>query len=251
MNDYTDIFDRRGDLYNQAEQIQPLARNTERQTLINLLELEPHHIVCDVPAGGGYLADGVRNYLEHPVQVICVEPSRTFAQGIDNAFTVYVAQMNELPIVDNSVNRVGSLAGLHHLADKAKFFSEAHRILKDGGIFAVADVLEGTPVAGFLNGPVDRYSITGHRGLFLKKGEFVSLLEDAGFDRCEEQHVRYFWTFDSEEKMLRYCKSMFGLVNANLQQIKDAIDLYFTCEVTDKGVNLPWSLLYATGNVGK
>lgn len=204
MSEYTDIFNQRGDLYNEATLIHPLARDIERQILIDFLQLESHHIVCDVPAGGGYLAEGIRNYLENPNQIICVEPSDKFAEDIDAAFTKRIASMNELPFSDNTVDRVGSLAGLHHHAEKVRFFNEAYRILKKGGILAVGDVLEGTNIGQFLNGPVDRFSATGHCGLFLKEGECEMMLREAGFDDVEEKHISYFWTFDSEEQMIRY-----------------------------------------------
>lgn len=251
MNEYTDIFNNRGDLYNEAARIQPFARETERQILIDFLQLENHHTVCDVPAGGGYLADGLCKYVDCPDQIICVEPSVTFAEGINAAFTTYIASMNSLPLSDSTVDRVGSLAGLHHHKDKAKFFREVCRILKKGGIFAVADVLEGTAVGEFLNGPVDHYSTTGHRGIFLEKGEFEKLLGVAGFDYFEEKHISYSWKFESEEKMTLYCKSLFGLVKANLQEVSSAIEHYFECEITDKGINLPWSLLYGVGKTNR
>jgi len=48
-------------------------------------------------------------------------------------------------IGNNSVDRVLSLAGLHHLTAKQKqqFFFEAHRVLRPGGLIVVADVMQG------------------------------------------------------------------------------------------------------------
>lgn len=46
-------------------------------------------------------------------------------------------------IKNNTVDRVFSLAGLHHLTtlQKQQFFEEVHRILRPGGMLVVADVM--------------------------------------------------------------------------------------------------------------
>ncbi|HET6726293.1 MAG TPA: hypothetical protein VFH85_09855 [Gammaproteobacteria bacterium] len=53
MDVYVDIFNARGDHYNEAARIQPLARDVERRILIDLLKVERQHYICDAPAGGG------------------------------------------------------------------------------------------------------------------------------------------------------------------------------------------------------
>lgn len=250
-DDYTRIFEARGDHYNEAGRIQPRARDVERRLLIRLLRVKPHHVICDAPAGGGYLADGLRPLVARASQIICVEPSRTFAAGIDPSFKAHVAPLDAMPIAEATLDRVGSLAGLHHLADKAPFFREAHRLLKPGGRFAVGDVLAGTPVARFLNGAVNRYSSTGHHGRFLRSGEASALLRTAGFTRIREEHHEYWWTFESDEQMVRYCQSLFGLTRATQRQVHAALKAAFAIQTGSHETRLPWSLLYAVGTKSK
>lgn len=247
MDAYTDIFNERGDHYNEAALIHPLARDVERRILVDLLEVEAHHLICDAPAGGGYLADGLRPLVRNARQIACVEPSTNFANGIDAAFTIHVAPLDRLPLSHESVDRVGSLAGLHHLANKSTFFCEAWRVLKPGGRFVAGDVLDDTPVAAFLNGAVDRYTTTGHHGLFLKPGESRRLLEAAGFAAVNEEHCEYFWTFDSEAQMVRYCQSLFGLVRADEDEVYTALTDAFDIRSECGKVQLPWSLVYSVG----
>ena len=244
---YLDTFNTRGDSYNEAALIHPLARDVERRILIDLLDLEPAHRVCDAPAGGGYLADGVAPLVADPRHIVCVEPSQTFAATIDPRYVVHIAPLDALPLADGSVDRVGSLAGLHHLVGKRAFFHEAFRVLRPGGRIAVGDVLDGTPVAAFLNGPVDRFTTTGHEGHFLQPGETAALLNDAGFADVTEEHREFSWTFDGVDQMVRYCKSLFGLVNAELSEVREALDAHFEVEESGGVVRLPWSLVYGTG----
>lgn len=246
-DDYTDTFDARGDHYNEAGLIHPLARDIERRILIDLLATERSHTVCDAPAGGGYLADGIRPLLDDPAQITCVEPSERFAAAIDPAYKTAISPLNALPLAAASVDRVGSLAGLHHLSDKQPFFDEAHRVLVSGGRFAVGDVLAGTPVDRFLNGPVDRYTETGHKGVFLEEGEPLERLRNAGFEEASETHRRFYWTFTSEAQMVRYCRSLFGMTKATLGEVGAALEAHFEIEVEGGETRLPWSLVYGVG----
>lgn len=244
---YLDTFEARGDLYNEAALIARSARSVERQLMLDLLSIERHHTVVDAPAGGGYLADGVRERVDADNQVICVEPSPKFSTAIRASYVRHVSPLDALPIPDGFADRVGSLAGLHHLGDKSAFFGEAFRVLKTGGVFGVADVLDGTPAAFFLNGPVDRYTTTGHHGLFLQMGECETLLATAGFSDVWEAHRSFYWTFSSTEQLVKYCKSLFGLVKATEEQVAEAVASHFAVERTGDAVKLPWSLVYAAG----
>lgn len=247
MDDYITTFEARGDHYNQAAKIHPRARDLERRILIDLLQIESHHLICDAPAGGGYLADGLCPLVQRTDQIICVEPSATFAAGVDPAYVTHVAPLDRLPLPDSTVDRVGSLAGLHHLGNKSAFVHEAHRILKPGGRIAFGDVLDGTPAARFLNGAVDRYTTTGHRGVFLRPGECQALLRAAGFQSARVVHRRYCWNFDSEEQMVRYCHSLFGMVRASYEEVRAALVESFDIRHDPDKVRLPWSLVYAAG----
>ena len=246
-SDYAAIFNDRGNSYNRATQLCPEARTTERNLLIEYLDLKPHHTVCDVPSGGAFLADGLLNVIADPSQITCVEPADAFREGIDPKFRKLSSELGAIDLENESVDRVGSLAGLHHVEPKSVFFDEAARILRPGGKLAVADVRTGTPVAGFLNDSVDRYTETGHRGIFLADGEFTALLASSGFVDVVEQFSPFSWDFPDKDTMILFCKKLFGMHKADLSVVEREVFKYFDPITDDDGTHLPWSLIYAVG----
>jgi len=247
MFDYKQVFGQRGHLYNRASQRYPNARAIERKLILDKLDLRRGVTIVDAPAGGGYVADGIVQMFGDDVKVICVEPAAKFAGGIDQRFERLVCPLERIDLPDGSVDRVVSLAGLHHLPSKLAFFAEAARILKPGGIFAAADVLEGTPPARFLNGPVDRYSETGHDGDFLKTGELTRLFEQAGLRPIAEQLISFTWDFPDEPALAEYCKDLFGLTKADPQQVRREIDKILEVFVDHAGMaRMVWSLVYGS-----
>jgi hypothetical protein len=117
-------------------------------------------------------------------------------------------------------------------------------------VFAVADVVNGSPVAAFLNGPVDRFSETGHHGMFLESGMCARELTAAGFVDVEEKHEHFDWCFDSESQMVRYCKLLFGLSLATEDEVRVALFDAFDVQQVAGKMRLPWSLFYACGRKG-
>ena len=238
----------RKQLYDLADPALPTARAEERQILIDLLAIEPHHVICDDPAWGGYLGEGLIGRVRDPKQIICVEPSVTFAAGINNAFTVHRAQQDQIPLADASVDRAASMVGLHHLPDKLGFIREMVRVLKPGGRIAFSEVSEDTAVARFLNGAVHRYATNGHRGMFVREGTCRQLLVDAGCTDIRETFHVLHWVFASETEMARFCYGLLGLSKATETQVLAAIHEYFAVEIVDGKVKLPWSLFYCVGS---
>ena len=246
-DNYRETFDQRGDHYNAAARINPGARDIERTILIKLLDVESDHVICDAPAGGGYLADGLKNKIRKRSNLVCVEPSAKFAQPISSEYTFYNNAISCIPVDDASFDRIGSLAGLHHVDNKLPFFREASRVLKTGGQIAVGDVLADTMIAKFLNGPVDRYTHSGHNGVFIERGDFERWFNTCGLETVTEEYREFCWTFESEEQMVDYCQSLFGMVKATREQVKHELYRHFEIDRLGDRVILPWALMYGVG----
>ncbi|MDA0266476.1 MAG: methyltransferase domain-containing protein [Cyanobacteria bacterium] len=239
---YADIFNQRGQRYHQAMVDYPLARQAEFAAVLDLLELSPHSILCDAPSGGGYL----RNFIAVPgVKLYSVETSAAFAQetaGVGDNTTLLCKTIADLPLMSGSVDRVVSLAGLHHVDPQIDFYREAQRILVPDGIFVVADVQAGSGVDRFLNGFVDQHSTMGHQGLFLGKHTLAELTA-CGFEIASAQLQSYTWQFPTPVAMARYCQMLFGINQADTPAILDGIQTCVGYEITDTGCQMNWELL--------
>lgn len=248
VDSYERIFDARGHLYNEAGSKCPGAREAERSALISRLELSPGLVVCDLPAGGGYLADGIHAVWQDTVEVICVEPAKRFATAIATHFKLRHDALDMLSLENETVDRMASLAGLHHIMDRVPCYREWHRVLRPGGIVALADVQEGTATGKFLNGFVDRHTPGGHDGKFFVPGELERELGEAGFTDVREELVQVPWIFPDEQTMKHFCKTLFALESATADEVLEGIRECLGWSISPDGqIRMNWELRYACG----
>lgn len=75
---YESIFNRRGQAYHRAMQLVPGARRREFSAALELIGLHRGGVLCDVPSGGGYLADHLPADLD--LRLVAIDPSDVFAR---------------------------------------------------------------------------------------------------------------------------------------------------------------------------
>ena len=215
---YEEIFAQRGHLYHQAMSRYPHAREEEFRQVIAFADLQRDAVACDVPAGAGYL----RRFAPHGT-IVHVETSTVFAELCrDAGREVVLGDTAAIPLRGGSMDCVISIAALHHLADKASFYREAHRILHRGGTLCIADVRRHSPVASFLEEFVHAHSSTGHRGAYLDEqvGRELSQLD---FTVTHAAPVSYHWRFDSRDDLITFFRLLFGIDRAAPAEVQEGL----------------------------
>ena len=235
---YSDIFSERARSYHRAMCHFPSARNAEFKAMLTPLEGRRVRSICDLPAGGGYLA----SYLPADWSYTAVEPTDSFADlsVLATGQTMIRSPITAVPLADRSFDAAISLAGLHHEPDKGLVLNEVARLLRDGARAVIADVAEGSRQDLFLNGFVDANSALGHRGEFLGR-EFADEVARSGLTIESDETVETPWHFGSMEDAAAFATDLFG-VSAPPAAVADALDTIIGCEPAGQGVVVRWSL---------
>lgn len=238
---YKEIFDRRADSYHQAMTSWPKARDKEFETLLTLANLQPGQRVLDMPAGGGYLAW----YVPNEINLIHIETSTVFANfGLSKtSHPIVVIDNDKFPFAANSIDCFLSLAGLHHVSDKTSLYREIFRVLKPNGTAILADASENGDVAKFLDECVDQYNPMGHQGIYFSENTKQEI-EESGLEVKSSNSIKYTWNYDSIESMLDYCRSMFGMTDAENKDIQSGIEKYLGFQIKGFNVEMNWCLSF-------
>ena len=225
-SDYGATFEQRGLSYAAANQRWPHARREERAWLLADAAPVSGERVIDAPAGSGYMAAGLRQMVAPP------EHAREDRCRLD-----------ALPVRAASADLVTSLAGLHHEPDVRPFLAEAARVLRPGGRLALAEVAAGTAVADFLEGTVDAWCATGHRGHYYDLDGWHAHCSAAGLDVERAVQRRLRWHFADVQAMVRFCTALFSL-QAPAARVLDQLQADLGWQADGAGVHLRWELAY-------
>lgn len=241
---YASIFDERGSLYDRAMRQFPEARTQEFQLVIESAKVSGEHTVVDIPAGGGYL----HQHLPTGVNLHAFEVTEGFSQhGTPNS-PAKVSALDSLPLQSSSVDRVISLAGLHHERKRGAIYREMARILRPGGRISIADVAVDSAEASFLDGFVGQFNVTGHEGYYLDTLD-LTLLRAAGFKNITSTRLPCPWRFASVEDMAAFVHQLFGMSQTSPERVLQGIIEGTGYTEDETGVFFNWSLQVLSAHV--
>ncbi|HJP85357.1 MAG TPA: arsenite methyltransferase [Gemmatimonadaceae bacterium] len=168
-----------------------------------LAELKPGQIVLDLGSGGGIDVllsakrvgpTGKVYGLDMTDEMLALANENKRRAGVENV-EFLKGDIEQIPLPDESVDVIISNCVINLSADKRKVLSEAFRVLKPGGKFAVSDVV----VRGFVPAEV-RNSMELWIGCVagaLEEQEFLRLLRDAGFAKPSIEPTRIYKAEDA------------------------------------------------------
>lgn len=149
--------------------------------------LEPGHHVLDLGSGGGIDAFIARKAVGEAGKVVGVDftPEMiALAQknarelGYDNVSFV-LGDIENLPLPNDSFDRILSNCVLNLVPDKKAAFAEMHRVLKTGGMFTVSDIVTVGALPDGIRDSAAAYA--GCVASAIPKDEYISLLKESGF----------------------------------------------------------------------
>ena len=234
---YAEIFEQRAGEYHHAMKASPRARDAEFQAVLKPLRDAPPGLVCDMPSGGGYLAD----YLQPGLDYVAVDPATDFFVEWPRKLDRIEALITEVPLADGSVDHIVSLAGLHHEPSLPRVFEEMRRLVKPAGRVVVADVAIDTLQARFLNGYVAENCPLGHDGRFLDENT-APAIEAAGFAIVDDRLMDVPWSFDNHEEAGEFCRHLFGMTALGAAETAEAMDREIGFDLIDGRPHLRWQL---------
>jgi len=226
--DYDLVFETRAVDYNYAVQTYPNILNNELSTAAFMVDAQPNEVIVNIP---GACVD-ISKYLPSSVIYKPYETNRIFSSLTGISYTANF----DIPEPNNSVDKVISLASLHHSTDdeRIEFYKSAYRCLKPGGKLIIGDVCIDSQEDKWLNEFVNKFN--GHNGKFWSVDD-AKLMHNFN---VKTEMKKYPWVFSSQNEMIDFCKHLFGIKNASDMEIAEGLKKYLNASVTE----FEWSLLY-------
>ncbi len=170
-----------------------------------LAQLRPGEVVLDLGSGGGIdvllsarrVGPAGKAYgLDMTDEMLALARENQRTAGIENAEFLKGAIEN-VPLPDNSVDVIISNCVINLSGDKDRVISEAYRVLKPGGRFAVSDVVVRGEVPTAIRRNVELW--IGCIAGALEEDEYRSKLAKAGFENIEVEPTRVYKVSDARE----------------------------------------------------
>jgi arsenite methyltransferase len=170
-----------------------------------LAQLKPGETVLDLGSGGGIdvllsarrLGPTGKAYgLDMTDEMLALANENKRQAGVENV-EFLKGEIENIPLPDNSVDVIISNCVINLSADKGKVLSEAFRVLKPGGRFAVSDVVTRGEML-----PEIRQSVLAWVGCIagaLEENEYRAQLARAGFERIDIEPTRVYRAEDALE----------------------------------------------------
>jgi arsenite methyltransferase len=195
----SDCWEGEGKLVSLQENIpaEASAVNAGRGSPVSLISPKMGDSILDLGSGGGIDVFRVSSLVGLSGRVIGVDATPEMVwrarKTVESYETKYpnvefrLGEIEHLPVASGSVDYVISNCVINLSPDKEKVFKEAFRVLKPGGVFAVADITTEDAIPE--NSRKDLSSWSACKTGAVSKNEYRRLLELSGFGEIEVRAV--------------------------------------------------------------
>ncbi len=169
-----------------------------------LAELKPGETVLDLGSGGGIdvlLSArrvgplGKAYGLDMTDEMLALARENQRKSGVQNV-EFLKGEIEHIPLPDNSVDVIISNCVINLSGDKDRVLSEAFRVLKPGGRFAVSDVVVRGEMPAEIRRRVELWA--GCIAGALEESEYQSKLAGAGFEQVDVEPTRIYTAADAK-----------------------------------------------------
>jgi arsenite methyltransferase len=170
-----------------------------------LAELKPGEVVLDLGSGGGIDVllsarrvgpTGKAFGLDMTDEMLALANQNKAKSGLENV-EFLKGEIEHMPLPNNTVDVIISNCVINLSADKDKVLSEAFRVLKPGGRFAISDVVVNGEVPSEIRKNMELW--IGCIAGALEKTEFEAKLTKAGFTNISIEPTRIYKPEDARE----------------------------------------------------
>ncbi len=163
-----------------------------------LAQLKPGEVVLDLGSGGGIdvllsarrVAPGGKAYgLDMTDEMLALARENQSKAGIENV-EFLKGEIENIPMPDNSVDVIISNCVINLSGDKDRVLSEAFRVLKPGGRFAVSDVVTRGEIPSVIKRDILLW--VGCIAGALRDTEYAEKLARAGFESIDIEPTRVY-----------------------------------------------------------
>ncbi|MFC1663569.1 class I SAM-dependent methyltransferase [Patescibacteria group bacterium] len=238
----------RGKRYRQAIEEMPLARKNEVSLMLRKINAVAGEKIVDFGCGNGILtyllaevvgSNGVIYALDNSKEVLIKLLEDIKSKNIQTK----KLESEIIPLEDNSVDAVVTLANIHHIPNKENIFKEFSRILRKGGRLIISDVADKTQVQRYFDGPIDKFCSTGHKHKFLNKSQAKELCFKSGLTVQDWKIEDVPWEFYNEEDAKKFLHTIHDITCSPEQFIKKAKEYLGYFHQNGKFL-LNWKLFY-------
>lgn len=235
MDNYKTIFDSRALEYSYASEKYPKIREQEFLKILEKSGISKNNSILDLSCGDSSLAKYLKN-----AYYFGIDPCVNFLKK-ERERNVIAGSLRNLPFKNNCFDNIICLSGLHHEIDREEIYLECNRVLKDSGTFVIHDVELDSKISLFLDGFVNSFNSSGHKGNYFGKVDLIKL-RNAGF-KSSSSAIKYEWAARNVNEMFDFMKNLFGLNKISEKEFAVEIEKYLEVSSDKCKFKVQWSLL--------
>lgn len=200
----------------------PRVRAKELTRQLELTNPQKGETIAEVGTGNGYLTFALAHKVGKNGRIFTYDYQKSNIDFVNEhnkknlpITTIHQATDYDFELVNESVDKISSIATLHHYDNRSngtgtkgreKAIKEFYRILKKGGKLIIGDVAHSTPSQRHfdsIDNPTD-CAPSGHPHDFLTEKLARKLCEKAGFKKIQWNIEQVPWEFESEEQAQQF-----------------------------------------------